>query len=126
MGNGTWRIARARGGAHLPLIIVAVLAVELLSAVLVVFLSYGYERHTHFHAFDVLLFGQADAILGAVQDAEDAQDNLMLVKADLHVPPGDIYEVYDRSRGMDYDSMRCGRFQLTRFHAADETILDLL
>jgi signal transduction histidine kinase len=78
-------------------LIVAVLAVELLSAVLVVFLSFGYERHTHFHAFDVLLFGHADAILGAVQDAEDAQDNLMLVKADLHVPPSDIYEVYDSS-----------------------------
>ena len=78
-------------------LIVAVLAVELLSSVLVVILSYGYERHTHFHAFDVLLFGHADAILGAVQDAEDAQDNLMLVKADLHVPPGDIYEVYDAS-----------------------------
>jgi hypothetical protein len=68
-------------------LIVAVLAVELLSAVLVVFLSFGYERHTHFHAFDVLLFGHADSILGAVQDAEDAQDNVMLVKADLHVPP---------------------------------------
>jgi signal transduction histidine kinase len=76
-------------------LIVAVLAVELLSSVLVVFLSYGYERHTHFHAFDIMLFGRADAILGAVQDAEDPQDNVMLVKADLHVPPVDIYEVYD-------------------------------
>ena len=76
-------------------LIVAVLAVELLSSVLVVFLSYGYERHSHFHAFDIMLFGRADAILGAVQDAEDAQDNVMLVKADLHVPPVDIYEVYD-------------------------------
>ena len=30
MGNGTWRIARARGGAHLPLVIVAALAVALI------------------------------------------------------------------------------------------------
>jgi rod shape-determining protein MreC len=30
MGNGTWRIARTRGGAHLPLIIVAALAVALI------------------------------------------------------------------------------------------------
>ena len=86
--------------SHLPRsiafrLIVAVLAVELLSAVLVVFLSYGYERHTHFHAFDILLFGRANAILGAVQEADDAQDNLMLVKSDLRLPPGDIYEVYD-------------------------------
>ena len=78
-------------------LIVAVLAVELLSAVLVVFLSFGYERHSHFHAFDIMLFGHADEILGSVQDAEDAEDNVMLVKAGLHVPPGDIYEVYDAS-----------------------------
>jgi rod shape-determining protein MreC len=30
MGNGTWRIARSRGGAHLPLVIVAALAVALI------------------------------------------------------------------------------------------------
>ena len=78
-------------------LIVAVLAVELLSAVLVVFLSFGYERHSHFHAFNIMLFGHADEILGAVQEAEDAEDNVMLVTADLHVPPGDIYEVYDAS-----------------------------
>jgi signal transduction histidine kinase len=78
-------------------LIIAVLAVELLSAVLVVILSYGYERHTHFHALDILMFGRANSILGAVQDANDADDNVMLVKADLHVPPGDIYEVYDSS-----------------------------
>lgn len=78
-------------------LILAVLAVELLSAVLVVALSYGYERHIHFHAFDVLLRGRADSILGAVQDADDAGDNLILDKADLHIPPEDIYEVWDDS-----------------------------
>jgi signal transduction histidine kinase len=77
-------------------LIVAVLAVELLSAVLVVFLSYGYERHIHFHAFDIALHGRVDSILGAVQDAEDPpQDNVMLVQPDLHLPPDDIYQVYD-------------------------------
>ena len=45
---------------------------------LVIFLSWGYERHTHFHAFDVMLHGRADSVLGAVQDAEDAADNVML------------------------------------------------
>lgn len=77
-------------------LIVAVLAVELLSAVLVVFLSYGYERHIHFHAFDIALHGRVDSILGAVQDAEDPpQDHVMLVQSDLHLPPDDIYQVYD-------------------------------
>jgi signal transduction histidine kinase len=75
-------------------LIVAVLSVELLSSVVVVFLSFGYERHTHFHAFDTLLIGHADTILGAVQDAKDPQGNVMLVQADLHLPPDNIYEVY--------------------------------
>jgi signal transduction histidine kinase len=76
-------------------LIVAVLTVELVSAVLVVVLSYGYERHIHFRAFGVMLHGHADSILGAVQDAEDPGDNLILAKADLHIPPDDVYEVWD-------------------------------
>ena len=76
-------------------LIVAVLAVELLSAVLVVALSFGFERHIHFRAFDVMLHGRADSILGAVQDADDPGDNVMLDQADLHIPPEDIYEVWD-------------------------------
>lgn len=42
------------------------------------------------------------------------------------ITDADTYEVYDRSRGMDYDSMLCGQFQLTRFNHADGTVLDLL
>jgi len=76
-------------------LIFAVLMVELLSAVLVGFLSLGYERHIHFHTFDVMLHGRADSVLGAVQDAEDAQDDVMLDKADLHLPAEDVWEVYD-------------------------------
>ena len=76
-------------------LIVAVLAVELLSAVLVSVLSFGYERHIHFRAFDVMLHGRVDSVLGAVQDADDAADNVMLNQADLHLPPDDVYEVYD-------------------------------
>ena len=76
-------------------LIAAVLAAEFAAAVLVIVLSWGYERHAHFRAFDVMLHGRADSVLGAVQDAEDAADNVMLDKADLHVPPDDLYEVYD-------------------------------
>jgi signal transduction histidine kinase len=76
-------------------LIVAVLAVELVSSILVAFLSLGYERHTHFRAFDVMLRGRVDSVLGAVQDAEDAADSVMLDQADLHLPPEDIYEVHD-------------------------------
>ena len=68
-------------------LIFAVLAVELLSAILVVALSFGYERHIHFRAFDVMLHGRADSVLGAVQDADDPGDIVMLDQADLHIPP---------------------------------------
>jgi signal transduction histidine kinase len=76
-------------------LIVAVLAVELASSLLVAVLSLAYERHIHFSAFDAVLRGRADSVLGAVQDADDAADNVMLDEADLHVPAEDIYEVYD-------------------------------
>jgi signal transduction histidine kinase len=76
-------------------LIVAVLAVEMLSCITVAALSFGYERHIHFRAFDVMLHGRADSILGAVQDAEDPGDNVMLDQADLHIPSDDVYEVWD-------------------------------
>ena len=34
-----------------------------------------------------MLHGRADSILGAVQDADDAGDNVMLDQVDLHIPP---------------------------------------
>ncbi len=77
-------------------LIVAVLAVELVSSILVVVLSFGYERHIHFRAFGVTLHGHADSILGAVQDADDPGDNVILDQADLHIPPEDVYEVWDQ------------------------------
>ena len=76
-------------------LIVAVLAVELASSLLVAVLLLGYERHIHFSSFDAVLRGHADSVLGAVQDADDVSDNVMLDKADLHVPDEDLYEVYD-------------------------------
>jgi signal transduction histidine kinase len=76
-------------------LIAAVLIVELASAALVILVAWGYERHSHFRSFDVMLHGRADSVLGAVQDAEDTGDNVMLDLADLHVPPEDVYEVWD-------------------------------
>jgi len=75
--------------------IVIVLLVELVSAVCVTGLALIYERHAHFRSFDIMLRGRADSVLGAVQDAEDTQDNVMLDKADLDLPKEDIYEVRD-------------------------------
>jgi signal transduction histidine kinase len=76
-------------------LILAVLAVELLSSILVVAFSFGYERHSHFRAFDVLLHGRADSILGAIGETDDKTDNVMLETSVLHTLPDEIYEVYD-------------------------------
>ncbi|HEU5350154.1 MAG TPA: ATP-binding protein [Terracidiphilus sp.] len=77
-------------------LIAAVLAVELVASAAAILLSLGYERHTHFHAFDVMLRGRADSVLGAVQDAEDAGDNVMLDRPDLDLPSGDLFAVWDQ------------------------------
>lgn len=72
-----------------------VLLVELVAALCVSGTALFYERHAHFRAFDVMLHGRADSILGAVQDAGDPQDHVMLDKTELKTPPEDVYEVRD-------------------------------
>jgi len=76
-------------------LVVAVLLVELLSAVAITGLALGYERYTQFHAFDIMLRGRAYSLLGAVQDAEDAGDSLMLDGTERSLPTKDIYQVTD-------------------------------
>jgi|GEM_PF-1247480 len=39
---------------------------------------------------------------------------------------GDRYEVYDRRKGLDYDEMFAGKFQLTAFRETDSAALDLI
>jgi signal transduction histidine kinase len=76
-------------------LIATVLLIELVSALCVTTVALVYERHVHFRAFDILLRGRADSMLGAVQDAEDANDNVMLDGTETTVPPDDIYQVAD-------------------------------
>lgn len=53
-----------------------------------------HERQTRIHSFDVMLQGRLDSLLGAVQDAEDAERNITVDPAELHVPRTDVYAVY--------------------------------
>jgi signal transduction histidine kinase len=76
-------------------LIMAVLAVELVSSVVVVFLSFGYERHVHFKSFDTLMHGRADEVMGAIGDADDEQHDVMLDETVLHFPQDEIYEAVD-------------------------------
>ena len=77
-------------------LISSVLLVELIFAVAVIALAGVYERHAHLRSFDIMLQGRADSLLGAVQDAEDAGDNVILDRTGLELPSQDVYEVRDR------------------------------
>ncbi len=72
-----------------------IVLVELCSAVALVVSAGVYEGISHFRAFDVMLRGRADSMLGAVQDAEDPQDNVMLDGTQAYAPKRDIYAVRD-------------------------------
>jgi signal transduction histidine kinase len=78
-------------------LIAMVLLIELTAALCVTAAAYFYERHTHFHAFEIMLRGRADSLLGAVQDAEDSQDNVMLDGSEVTLPAEDLYDVRDAS-----------------------------
>ena len=77
-------------------LIVTVLLVELFAALSISGAAMLYERHVRFRSFDVMLRGRADSLLGAVQDAEDAQDNVMLDGTEVSLPTEDIYQVKTR------------------------------
>ena len=74
-------------------LIASVLLVELIFAMAMIALAFAYERHEHLHSFDIMLWGRTDSVIGAVQDAEDANDNVMLDRTGLQVPEQDVYEV---------------------------------
>ena len=104
-------------------LIASVLLVELLSAVCVTGLAFFYERHAHMRAFEVMLRGRAYALLGAVQDAEDAADNVMLDGTEKGLPEKDIYQVWDEKgrmlgRSANWDGREPG--WLAGGRAADE------
>jgi signal transduction histidine kinase len=76
-------------------LITAVLLVELCSLLALIGIASVYEAISHFRALDVALRGRADSVLGAVQDAEDPEDNVMLYGAEGLAPKRDIYIVRD-------------------------------
>ncbi len=73
--------------------IVAVLLTETAAALLLIGVMAGYEQHVRYHAFDMMLRGRANAMLGAVEDAEDPGDNVALNLRGLEMPSGDLFQV---------------------------------
>jgi signal transduction histidine kinase len=76
-------------------LIVTILLLELLAALAISGAAMLYERHVRFRSFDVMLRGRADSLLGAVQDADDEGDNVMLDGTEANLPAEDIYQVQD-------------------------------
>ncbi|MDR5729078.1 MAG: HAMP domain-containing sensor histidine kinase [Terriglobia bacterium] len=78
-------------------LIVTVLLVETLLAICTTGVALLYERHQHLQTFDVMLRGRADSLLGAVQDAEDNSDNVMLAPNSIDLRRDDLYQVREPS-----------------------------
>jgi signal transduction histidine kinase len=78
-------------------LICGVLLAELLCAALFSAAAIGHEMHGRRRAFDVMLHGFADSLLGAVRDAEDPEDNVIVDPTELALPPQDVYEVLSPS-----------------------------
>ena len=76
-------------------LITAVLLVQLCSVLALIGIASVYEAVSHFRALDVTLRGRADSVLGAVQDAEDPEDNVMLDGTQGTIPKRDVYVVRD-------------------------------
>jgi signal transduction histidine kinase len=76
-------------------LIATVLLLEFISAGALIGASAIYEWRTHLRAFDIMLRGQADTLLGAVGDADDPADNVVLDMAGIAIPPRDSYRVED-------------------------------
>ena len=73
-----------------------VLIAELLCAIAFSCAALLHERHIRFRAFDVMLQGRSDSLLGAIQDAEDPQDNVAIDPTELSLPAGDVFAVYNQ------------------------------
>jgi signal transduction histidine kinase len=54
------------------------------------------EAHTHLRTFDVRLQGHSDSLLGAIQDAEDAESSVQVDPTELRLPEEDVFAVYNQ------------------------------
>ena len=78
-------------------LIAGVLLAELLCAALFSVVAVEHEMHGRRRAFDVMLRGRADSLLGAVQDVEDPDDNVAVDPTELVLPRQDVYRVINPS-----------------------------
>jgi signal transduction histidine kinase len=56
-----------------------------------------HEWRVRVHALDTTVRGRSDSLLGAIQDAEDPNDNILVDPTELDIPKADVYAVYSQN-----------------------------
>ena len=74
----------------------AVLASQLVCAGAFTATALLHQRRVQVRAVDVTLQGRTDSLLGAIQDAEDPEDSVLIDPHELNVPEEDTYAVYNQ------------------------------
>ena len=74
--------------------------------------------HGRRRAFDVMLRGRADSLLGAVQDAEDPEDNVAVDPTELVLPKQDVYRSAQPVRDACWGIRRLRRLMCSRLSAS--------
>src|SRR6202000_646708 len=79
-GDTAWqeRESRMQKRSLIRQVVAIVLTAQILCAVVLSVLALVHERSTRLRAFDVRLQGHSDSLLGAIQDAEDPEDNVTI------------------------------------------------
>lgn len=76
-------------------LILTVLTLELLSAATLIGTVAIHERQLRLNAFDTTLTGTAQTLFGAVQDADDISDNLLMDMRGIHLAKNSVFRVED-------------------------------
>ncbi|UWZ83842.1 sensor histidine kinase [Occallatibacter riparius] len=77
--------------------ILSVLLIELLCAMGILSTALWHEWGSRMRSLDISLEGRADSLMGAVQDAEDPEDNVTVNPEEFTAPKGDSFAVFNSS-----------------------------
>ena len=76
-------------------LIVTMLLLELAAALALTAVSVVLEEQTRMRSFEASLRSQADMLFGAIGDADDPADNIVLDLRGIHIPRRDLFLVSD-------------------------------
>jgi signal transduction histidine kinase len=109
-----------------------VLLAQVLCALLLATAAIIREEHTQLRTFDVRLQGHSDSLLGAIQDAEDADATVQVDPTELRIPEDDVFAVYNPSGQMlgsspgapsELTARGANGFRNVRFHGVRYRVL---